>query len=89
MTFCRFFYLCFRLILCLFVLNKNQIIADENANNNSNDKQVISLAVVACGDRTEETLVLLKSTLLFTTKSNIHFYIFTEEHLKSQFTKRV
>jgi hypothetical protein len=49
---------------------------------------VINLAVVACGDRAPETIVLLKSTLLFT-KSQLHFYIFTESSLKNEFVENV
>jgi UDP-xylose:glucoside alpha-1,3-xylosyltransferase len=48
---------------------------------------VINLSVVACGDRAPETLVLLKSALMFT-KSRLHFYIFTESTLKNVFVEQ-
>jgi hypothetical protein len=53
-----------------------------------NKQLVINLSVVACGDRVPETLVLLKSALMFT-KAQLHFYIFTEPELKSQFVVQV
>ncbi|MGH0152728.1 UNVERIFIED_CONTAM: hypothetical protein FKN15_023212 [Acipenser sinensis] len=44
------------------------------------------LAVVACGDRVDETLTMLKSALLFSIKK-IKFHIFAEDSLKPQFEK--
>ncbi|XP_036387884.1 glucoside xylosyltransferase 2 isoform X2 [Megalops cyprinoides] len=44
------------------------------------------LAVVACGDRLQETLTLLKSALLFSVKK-IKFHIFAEDDLASLFQK--
>lgn len=49
---------------------------------------VINLAVVACGDRANETLNLLKSALMFT-KSPLNFYVITEPELKKQFKSQV
>lgn len=46
------------------------------------------LAVVACGDRVEETLVMLKSAVLFSHRK-MQFHIFTEESLKPEFDKQV
>lgn len=46
------------------------------------------LAVVACGNRLEETLVMLKSAVLFSHRK-MHFHIFTEESLKPEFDKQV
>lgn len=48
----------------------------------------IHLAVVACGNRLEETLVMLKSAVLFSHRK-MHFHIFTEESLKPEFDKQV
>ncbi|XP_037538950.1 glucoside xylosyltransferase 1 [Nematolebias whitei] len=42
------------------------------------------LAVVACGPRLEETLIMLKSALLFS-KKLLHFYIFAEDELHDSF----
>ncbi|KAL0600743.1 Glucoside xylosyltransferase 2, partial [Plecturocebus cupreus] len=47
----------------------------------------IHLAVVACGSRLEETLVMLKSAVLFSHRK-IQFHIFTEDSLKPQFDKQ-
>ncbi|CAB1313419.1 unnamed protein product [Coregonus sp. 'balchen'] len=44
----------------------------------------IHLAVVACGPRLEETLTMLKSALLFSTKP-LHFHIFADDHLHGSF----
>ena len=48
----------------------------------------IHLAVVACGNRLEETLVMLKSAVLFSHRK-MCFHIFTEDALKSEFDKQV
>ncbi|XP_055992932.1 glucoside xylosyltransferase 2 [Sorex fumeus] len=48
----------------------------------------IHLAAVACGDRLEETLVMLKSAVLFSHRK-IQFHIFTEESLKPEFDKQL
>lgn len=52
------------------------------------ENTIINLSVVACGDRVPETLTLLKSALMFTS-SDLHFFIFTESHLKDAFIKQV
>lgn len=46
------------------------------------------LAVVACGDRLEETLTMIKSALLFSLK-RIMFHIFAEDPLAPQFSEKV
>uniref|UniRef100_A0A8C6FDT2 UDP-D-xylose:beta-D-glucoside alpha-1,3-D-xylosyltransferase n=3 Tax=Monodon monoceros TaxID=40151 RepID=A0A8C6FDT2_MONMO len=48
----------------------------------------IHLAVVACGNRLEETLVMLKSAVLFSHRK-MRFHIFSEESLKSEFDKQL
>ncbi|XP_055116428.2 glucoside xylosyltransferase 2 isoform X2 [Symphalangus syndactylus] len=48
----------------------------------------IHLAVVACGNRLEETLVMLKSAVLFSHRK-IQFHIFTEDSLKPEFDKQL
>ena len=53
----------------------------------ANDEQVLNLSVVACGDRVPETLVLLKSALMFT-RSKLNFLIFTENNLRTEFTNQ-
>ncbi|KAL0968769.1 hypothetical protein UPYG_G00271460 [Umbra pygmaea] len=42
------------------------------------------LGVVACGPRLQETLTMLKSALLFSSRA-LHFHIFTEDHLHASF----
>lgn len=46
------------------------------------------LAVVACGPRLEETLTMLKSSILFS-KRPLHFYIFAEDELHDSFRNAV
>ena len=52
----------------------------------SDDNINITLAVVACGDRFEETVVMLKSALLLT-KSPLRFIIFADDDLYNNFPK--
>lgn len=51
-------------------------------------EEVMHLAVVACGDRLDETLTMVKSALLFSLKK-ITFHIFAEDPLAPQFKERV
>ncbi|XP_056384269.1 glucoside xylosyltransferase 2 isoform X1 [Hyla sarda] len=45
------------------------------------------LAVVACGDRVEETVTMVKSAVLFSMKK-IRFHIFAEDALKPEFDRK-
>lgn len=42
------------------------------------------LAVVACGERLEETVTMLRSAIIFSVKP-LQFHIFAEEQLHSRF----
>lgn len=46
------------------------------------------LAVVACGERLEETMTMLKSALIFSIKP-LQFHIFAEDQLHDSFKARV
>ena len=46
------------------------------------------LAVVACGNRLEETLIMVKSALLFSVKK-IKFHVFADDPLAAHFEKGV
>lgn len=46
------------------------------------------LAVVACGERLEETLTMIKSAVLFSVKS-LHLHIFAEDQLHAGFIEAV
>ncbi|XP_068172227.1 glucoside xylosyltransferase 2 [Antennarius striatus] len=48
----------------------------------------MDLAVVACGNRLDETLTMVKSALLFSFKK-IKLHIFSEDHLAPQFEERL
>ena len=71
------------LVACLCLAEKSNV----NRINTSDSTELINLAVVACGDR-KETLVLLKSALMFT-RSYLYFIIITEPNLKKDFIKQV
>ena len=49
----------------------------------------IHLSVVACGDRAEEVLVLLKSAVIMTTSTPLVLHIFAERELHTFFTQQV
>ncbi|XP_056294463.1 glucoside xylosyltransferase 2 isoform X1 [Pseudoliparis swirei] len=51
-------------------------------------KEVMHLAVVACGNRLDETLAMVKSALLFSLK-RITFHIFAEDSLAPQFDEKL
>lgn len=51
-------------------------------------KSSLHLAVVSCGDRLEESLVMMKSAVLFS-RSHLIFHIFTETQLESEFQQRL
>jgi hypothetical protein len=48
----------------------------------------IHLSVVACGDRLEETLTMIKSAVIFT-KSQIDLHIFADSVLEVEFKQEV
>ena len=49
----------------------------------------IHLCLVACGDRAEEVLVLLKSAIIMTTSTPLVLHIFAERDLHKFFTQQV
>lgn len=53
-----------------------------------NGEEWVHLAVVACGDRLEETMTMLKSAILFSIYK-IKFHIFAEDTLHSQFESNI
>lgn len=66
-------------------VNKEINTADDR---HSRWRDSIHIAVVSCGDRMEETLVMLKSAVLFT-RSHLVFHIFTEPELRKQFQEQL
>lgn len=50
--------------------------------------EVLHLSVVACGDRLEETLMMIKSSCLFS-QNPMHYHIFADDELRPLFTKQV
>jgi UDP-xylose:glucoside alpha-1,3-xylosyltransferase len=48
----------------------------------------IVVVVVACGDRLQETLIMLKSALMFS-KEKLNFIVFAEDNLIESFNQKV
>ncbi|XP_010901071.1 glucoside xylosyltransferase 2 isoform X2 [Esox lucius] len=65
---------------------KSEVGLGRSASKRGRAEEVMHLAVVACGNRLEETLTMVKSALLFSIK-RIKFHIFAEDPLASQFEK--
>ncbi|KAM9327587.1 glucoside xylosyltransferase 1-like isoform 1-T1 [Pholidichthys leucotaenia] len=53
-------------------------------NHQSNPEHAMHLAVVACGERLEETLTMIKSAVLFSLK-HLYLHIFAEDQLHASF----
>jgi len=49
---------------------------------------MVHLSVVACGDRLEETVTMIKSAMLFS-KVLLHVHIFADDNLQVEFVKQV
>lgn len=46
--------------------------------------------MVACGQRLQETLVMIKSALLFNySRDKLHFFVFTDDQLTSSFNEKL
>ncbi|KAJ8002676.1 hypothetical protein DPEC_G00161360 [Dallia pectoralis] len=67
---------------CLFGPSPREAASSRRTQTHHNER--MHLAVVACGPRLEETLTMLKSALLFSTRP-LHFHIFAEDHLHASF----
>jgi hypothetical protein len=67
-----FFFVCALFLLCYFC----------------SPESIIHLSVVACGDRLEETLTMIKSAVLFT-KTHILLHIFADDALQTEFRQQV
>ncbi|MEE6502472.1 hypothetical protein FKM82_004529, partial [Ascaphus truei] len=62
--------------------------AYEQKHRPTSPEEWMHLAVVACGDRLEETLTMLKSAVLFSVKE-IQFHIFADDALKQEFENKL
>lgn len=53
-------------------------------------RQIFHIAVVACGQRLQETLIMIKSALLFNYyRDKLHFLVFAEEQLTLSFDEKL
>ncbi|KAM4588105.1 glucoside xylosyltransferase 2 [Odontesthes bonariensis] len=68
--------------------SRSRNIVARPASKRTRAQEVMHLAVVACGNRLDETLTMLKSALLFSLKK-IKFHIFAEDPLAPQFEERL
>ncbi|KAM3877981.1 glucoside xylosyltransferase 2 [Diretmus argenteus] len=66
--------------------SKQRSVVGRPASKRARAEETMHLAVVACGNRLDETLTMVKSALLFSFKK-IKFHIFAEDPLASQFEK--
>lgn len=73
-----------------FLPPSNRYIMRQQAQINapSSSEPPMHLAVVACGDRLEETLTMAKSAVLFSIK-RLHVHIFAEDQLHASFMEAV
>lgn len=58
------------------------------SNARSERRPPVHLAVVACGERLEETLTMIKSAVLFSIKY-LYLHIFAEDQLHASFMENV
>ncbi|XP_065220081.1 glucoside xylosyltransferase 1 isoform X2 [Planococcus citri] len=64
-------------------------LADIAGKNYDNDKNVVSIALVICGSRSAEALVMMKSAIVFQTTMRLQFLILSEFHLQQQLQKNL
>lgn len=55
---------------------------------NINNKKIVTICVVVCGDRQDESLTMLKSALIFT-HVTLEFIIITEDNLIADFDEKL
>ncbi|XP_075429765.1 glucoside xylosyltransferase 2 [Ascaphus truei] len=68
--------------------SRSHVRAYEQKHRPTSPEEWMHLAVVACGDRLEETLTMLKSAVLFSVKE-IQFHIFADDALKQEFENKL
>ena len=78
------FYIYFR---CYLYINNSKILKKDNEyysffssqfRQSTIQQRIIHFATVSCNRRTDETITMIKSALIFTNCSNIHFHIFVD-----------
>lgn len=52
-------------------------------------KTDVTLSVVVCGDRIQETLVMIKSAIIFSKRCNLRVIVITETDLLQHFEEKV
>ncbi|XP_036229823.1 glucoside xylosyltransferase 1 isoform X4 [Bactrocera oleae] len=91
------------IITCFYIVfNRNSLNFNTSVTNNtrsnkdwyafiSRSRQCYNIALVVCGHRLWESLVMIKSVLLFNKYdgSNLHFWIFSEDKLINEFVERL
>ncbi|XP_049306120.1 uncharacterized protein LOC105224969 isoform X3 [Bactrocera dorsalis] len=96
----RFISIVFILLLICFCVVFNRNVLNINTSLTSNMRSKIdwyesrpcyNIALVVCGHRLWESLVMIKSVLLFNKydKGNLHFWIFSEDKLITEFVERL
>ncbi|XP_039968479.1 glucoside xylosyltransferase 1 isoform X1 [Bactrocera tryoni] len=96
----RFISIIFLLLIICFCVVFNRNVLNINTSLTSNirsktdwyaSRPCYNIALVVCGHRLWESLVMIKSVLLFNKydKSNLHFWIFSEDKLITEFVERL
>lgn len=94
-------FICLLYLLLTVVSSQNHCNKDDGSHCDTQDenlywpshgleekKNTIHLSVVACGDRLEETLIMIKSATLLT-RLPIHVHIFSDDDLQPKFKQRL
>ncbi|XP_017845714.1 glucoside xylosyltransferase 2 isoform X2 [Drosophila busckii] len=90
----RHFHICLLGLVALttifYILHSRSLLKMDNRHNMEYRKTPIHMVVVACGQRVQETLVMIKSAILFNYyQEYLKFSVFTEEHLMDEFSEKL
>ena len=76
--------------LLIYLLHQQNSKNATETTSDSRSANAIHIAVVACGERLQETLTMIKSALLFNhSKELLRFLIFAESHLIAGFREKL
>lgn len=80
------YFICYNSCVMLLKLTFNYVFSKLF---NPNNKHEMVVAVVACGERLQETLIMLKSCLMFSSKSPLRFIVIADEGLRKEFAEKL
>lgn len=88
----------FLITVAVYLLHQHNVHQSNNAKSNGDvavanvqiKPSTFHIAVVACGQRLQETLIMIKSALLFNySHDKLHFLVFTDDQLTSSFNEKL